>query len=192
MRDIVTTTNPEYMYLVEGGRWLLVAYSTGSVTYFDLDASKSTEIILIPDQFDYLYRRSVSMAIDRDCDSPFLTFNLVLTFCANSTLVRTPEEQGIQIWRVTLALDNQQQGIGLTTFRLASFPLEYFIRRVYTSSICGPHLAISFICDAHHNHNQLTFVIDWKRAHGGLPDYPRHLIRSRRRNEPVCLAFLIF
>ncbi|KIM36620.1 hypothetical protein M413DRAFT_285781 [Hebeloma cylindrosporum] len=42
------------MYLMEGGRWLLLAADTGSITYFDLDASTPTETILIPDQFDPL------------------------------------------------------------------------------------------------------------------------------------------
>lgn len=41
---------PDCMHLVEGGRWVLGASDTGSVTYLDLDVFPITEIVLIQDQ----------------------------------------------------------------------------------------------------------------------------------------------
>jgi len=170
------------MYLVEGGRWLLVASNTGSVSYFDLDASTPIESILIPDQFDYISKSRISMAIDRDCDSALLTFNLLVARCSNSTDEDTPtfdyKEHGIQVWRVALALDDKQQGIGFTAVHLASFPLERSITRVYALSIRGSYLALllNLTYNVHVCESRFAFVIDWKLANGDLRNYPRRLV----------------
>jgi len=171
----------EYVYLVEGGRWLLVVSKTGSIAYFDLDCTTPTKCILIPDQFDERFSTGLSMTIDRDCDSAFLMFNLAVSF-------RLSNEYVVHIWRVALARDDQQQGIGLTAIHLASFPLEHSIKAVYALSMRGPHLAVLGLAS---ELSRLTFVIDWKKANGDLPNYPRRLIRPLHGMKPVWLAFLI-
>jgi len=182
-RTITTTTNPKCMYLVEGGRWLLFATDNGSIAYFDLDTSTPTESILTPDQFDDRPTH-VSMTIDRDSNSAFLTFNLVVSFCFTDTLLHP---NGIQIWRVELVLDDQQQGNGLTAIRLASIPVEDSILLMSAMSICGPHLAFSVLSL---EFEYLSFIINWKQADGEAR-YPRRLIRSPHGTELVCLALLI-
>ncbi|KIM36606.1 hypothetical protein M413DRAFT_448967, partial [Hebeloma cylindrosporum] len=73
-RNFVTSNIPKCMYLLEGGRWLLLASHTGSVTYFDLDAQIPSERILIPGQVNPESETDIKMAIDRDNTSPFLLF----------------------------------------------------------------------------------------------------------------------
>ena len=197
-RDIKTTNPAKHMYLVEGGRWLLVASDTGCITYFDLDASTPTECILIPEQFDPLVPEQfdpraeihVVMAIDRDNDSAFLAFNLAVSFSLTNTPPPDPEAQGVQIWRVELTLDDEQRGIGLTAKHLASFPFEPSIDRILCQSISGPHLALTLLV-AEHDDFQLTFIIDWKQADGDQTDYPRRLVHPPDGKEPVCLVLLI-
>jgi hypothetical protein len=89
---------------------------------------------------------------------------------------------------VALALDDQQQGIGLAATHLASIPSEPSIMRFHALSIRGPHLAFSFF-SLGHDDLQLTFVINWKQANGDLPNYPRRLIHPPHGKEPVGLAF---
>jgi len=197
-REIETTNPAKCVYLVEGGRWLLVASDTGCITYFDLDASTPTESILIPDQFDLLLpdrsdpfsEVKVVMVIDRDSDSAFLAFNLAVSFCLTDTPLPGPKAQSVQIWRVALALDDQQRGIGLTAEHLASFPLEPSVDGIFCQSLRGPHVALSLL-SAEHEDCQLTFIIDWKQADGDQTNYPRHLLHPPYGKEPVCLILLI-
>ena len=149
--EIRTTHTAQCMYLVEGGRWLLFTSNTGCITYFDLDAPMLTESTLIPDQFDPLLMNQlhpyaeihIVMAIDRDNDSTLLAFNLAVSFCSFDNPPPNPKAQGVQIWRVELALNDQQQGIGLTAKHLASFPLEPSIAQIFCQSIHGPYVALS-------------------------------------------------
>ena len=196
-REIETTNPAKCIYLVEGGRWLLIASDTGCITYFDLDASTPTESILIPDQFDPLPDRSgplseikVVMAIDRASDSAFLAFNLAVSFCLIETPPPDPKAQSVQIWRVALALDDQQQSIGLTAEYLASFPLEPSVEGIFCQSIRGPYIALSLL-SVEHEDCQLTFIINWKQADGDQTNYPRRLLHPPYGKEPVCAVFLI-
>ncbi|KIM34772.1 hypothetical protein M413DRAFT_404508 [Hebeloma cylindrosporum] len=183
-REIVTTSNPSCMYMVEGGRWFLVASDMGSISYFDLEASDPTENILTPEQFQTKSATQVTMAIDFDSESTFLAFNLVVSYCSMS---RELEEHKIQFWRVSLTLDDQQRGVGLSAKRLAAFPQELSINRIRSISLRGPHLALSVYC-SHYVENLRTFIIDWKRADGDSTDYPRRLLHPSYG--PVCEHFI--
>ncbi|KIM44241.1 hypothetical protein M413DRAFT_377623 [Hebeloma cylindrosporum] len=174
-RELVTTSNPSCMYMVEGGRWFLVASDMGSISYFDLEASDPTEIPLVPKQFQDKTTGFVTMAVDVDHDSSFLAFNLVVSYCLMARPVRDSKQHRIQIWRVTLTLDEQQRGIGLSAKHLASFPQELPIRRVWALSLRGPHLALSVVCPGY-DESQRTFVIDWKQADGESTNYSRRLL----------------
>ena len=185
-RKIKRAHRARCMYLVEGGRWLLFASNTGCITYFDLDASKLTERILIPDQIDGYAKNCIAMAIDRDNDSALLAFKLAVSFCLIDTPPPYPKAQGVRIWRVELALNGQQRGIGLTAEHLASFPLEPSVTKIFCQSIGGPYVAL-FIG---YENCQQTSIIDWKQADGDQMNYPRRLLHLPSGEEPVCLIFL--
>lgn len=177
VREVLTTTTriSECTRLVEGGRWFLVASGTGSITYFDLDASPITEGVLIPDQHPSLdIMMWTHMAVDVDRDSAFLSFNLALSFCTPDT-VTYPTQHCIQIWEVVLLHDAQQRGIELAAERLASFPQEPLIGRVRSLSLCGPHIALSVFC-RESEYPERAFVIDWLQANGDTTDYRRRLV----------------
>ena len=168
------------MHLVEGGRWLLVASDTGCISYFDLEASDPTEITLTPKQFQGKSLTQVKMAIDFDSESSFLTFNLAVSYCL---VLPDPEEHKIQIWKVSLTLDDHQRGVGLSAEHLASFPQEMSIIRVFALSLRGSQLALSGFC-SEYNEPRRTFVIDWKKADGDSTNYSRRLLHPCYG--PVC------
>lgn len=177
VREVATTKTriAECTRLVEGGRWLLGASATGSVTYFDLDASPITESVLIPDQHPSLkIMMWTHMSVDVDRDSAFLAFNLAMSFCTPD-IVTHPTQHCIQIWKVVLLRDAQQRGIGLAAERLASFPQEPLIGSVHSLSLCGPHIALSVFC-RESKYPKRAFVIDWLQANGDTTDYRRRLV----------------
>jgi hypothetical protein len=192
-REIETTNPAKCIHLVEGGRWLLVASETGCITYLDLDASTPTESILIPDQFEppirvlYLPEIKVKMSIDMDNDSAFLSFNLLLSISIDDT-PPDPKAHGVQIWKVSLALNDQQQGVGLKAEQLASFPLEPTVNAIFCQSILGDHLALTLLSDQHEE-STLTFVIEWKQADGDRTNYVRRLLNPRYGKATVCFPF---
>lgn len=67
--------------LINGGRWLLITYTTGSVAYYDLDGRDSSEgRLLIPEQlgFSLGFMHDIFLDVDIDDKSPLLTFNLAM------------------------------------------------------------------------------------------------------------------
>ncbi|KIM44245.1 hypothetical protein M413DRAFT_377682 [Hebeloma cylindrosporum] len=189
-REIVTTSNPSCMYMVEGGRWFLVASDMGSISYFDLEASDPTEISLVPKQFQDKTTGFVAMAIDVDHGSSFLAFNLVVSYSLSGRPVHDFKHHRVQLWKVSLTLDEQQRGIGLSAEHLASFPQELDIWRVWALSLHGTHLALSVTCPEYDERHR-TFVIDWKQADGDSTNYSRRLLHPcYGQVTTVCLRFL--
>ena len=176
-RTVTSANEAIGLWLVEGGRWLLVVSQTGSVTYLDLDSPIITEAILIPDQIDdpapMVWRDiRLKMAIDMDRTSPFLAFNIAFSLCSFEDA--RPGEHKIQIWHVDLVLDERQRGVGLTCKHVATFPLETDVYLLNALSLLGPHLAFSVHCLGYEEPEK-TFIVDWYRANG-MSNYPRRLI----------------
>ena len=149
-----TTATPKCMYLVEGGRLRMpqrqVPLPTPHCRHWHTHRKHPHTA-----QFES-YR--VYMAIDRDFDSLFLTFNFAVAFFASTdSAPLNHKKHHIQIWRVTLALDDQQHGIGLTAVHLVSFLLEHANIRVFALSILGPHLALSLFSFSRRRCRQFTF-----------------------------------
>ena len=161
--------------MLEGGRWLLTMFTTGAVTYYDLDAPVITENILIPDQFDPKNRSTFRMAVAIDQESLFLAFNLALSFCSAQAPTANPKEHCIQIWKVVLVLNGQQRGVGLRSVLLASFPQEPLIEKIYILSLLGSHVAFTAECSECYQPEQ-TFIVNWKMANGKSVNFPRQLL----------------
>ena len=167
VQEVVTTKTriPNSIDLMEGRCWLLDISDTGSVTYFDLDASPITEKILIPNQFpsikSAMWDQVVHMAVDVDRNLDFLTFNLALSFF---TLTH-PMQHSVQIWKVILLHHDQQHRVGLTAECLASFPQEPLVCCIDSLSLCGPHIALSVFGEGL-EYPRCIFIINWLQANG--------------------------
>ena len=122
-----------------------------------------------------------------DNDSAFLAFSLFLSICIDDT-PPDPKAQGVQVWKVSLALNDQQQGVRLVAEQLASFPLEPTVSAIFCQSILGDHLAFTLLSDQHEE-STLTFVIEWKQADGDLTNYPRRLLNPKYGKATVCVLF---
>ncbi|KDR66378.1 hypothetical protein GALMADRAFT_1158987 [Galerina marginata CBS 339.88] len=159
-RDIIGQEAAAFQ-LVEGGRWLLLATRTGSITYHDLDHPDIPERVLIPDQVEWHDTLGVSMDVDIDETEPVLTFNLALS-------VKRPKchnAPGIvfgQIFRVHLEFHDGQQEHTLQFRQLVFFPLR---RHGYISSLSLLGRFVAFYhMNLERNLPPRIVVIDWLDA----------------------------
>jgi len=125
--------------LIDGGRWLLTASGTGSVSYHDLDARQPVKTLLIQDQVEYLpdFKHVTRMALDICNKSTLLSFNPVLY--SSRSARRSTRTQIVQVWHVTLQLD-QNDGASLSAVLLSSFHCED-CGRLESISILGKFIA---------------------------------------------------
>jgi len=164
-------------HLVEGGRWLLVVAETGSISYFDLEDPRMEERVLVPDQISVGRNVRISMDVDVDPEEPILTFNIGLditeksgwfpSFPGNHIIYSTPflgpedpPTATIQIIRVTLELDTDNRGIGLSATVLATFSRE--TGKVQSISLIGR--AISYLMNCPDAFFSYVVVINWVNA----------------------------
>ncbi|KAF8804073.1 hypothetical protein BYT27DRAFT_7108150, partial [Phlegmacium glaucopus] len=169
-RNISIEEGPTSEYLVKGGRWLLVATSTGSVSYYDLDAQIPTVMPLISRQKAIA---TTLMSVDVDAESPYLRFNIALFLIASTCPSIHSVEISAEIWQVTLVLDHHQRGTGLSATLLASFPLDPNIDICPCLSLRGQFVAFS-ICTR--SDLCYTVVVDWARANGTSLTYPMRIL----------------
>ncbi|KAF8186783.1 hypothetical protein BJ912DRAFT_452300 [Pholiota molesta] len=123
----------DHVTLVNGGRWLLLAYTTGSVAYYDLDAQEPMKRVLISEQSE-ICSAYVIVDIDIDNESASLSFNLAMvrTSTGHSPLA--------QVWRVNLYIDDAH-GASLSAALLSCFHVEVY--GILTSlSILGQSIAV--------------------------------------------------
>lgn len=162
----------DFVYLVKGGRWLLVATQAGAVKYYDLDAEVITGVALIPDQtFIAATAHSATlMSVDVDQDSPVLSFRLAFALCGFGP------SASFQIWQINPMLDDSQRAIGLTATLLASLAQPPDIVIVLAISLLRNQLAFNGILLA--NNEMFAFVMDWRQGNGTTSTYNRRMITT--------------
>ncbi|PPQ94545.1 hypothetical protein CVT25_011964 [Psilocybe cyanescens] len=175
-RTFVTINNnakTEMVHLIKGGRWLLVTDQTAAVTYYDLDAETISGVQLIDDQkprFDFL------MAIDYNMHSPFLEFMIAFSLHDTPAWIYStdsrPYQPTIQIWRVSVVLDDTRHVVGLAATWIASFPHRPEIIMPTSLSLLGPNIAFNAI----NGLEIYTFVVDWTQASGNAFKYPWRVV----------------
>ncbi|KIM39644.1 hypothetical protein M413DRAFT_29339 [Hebeloma cylindrosporum] len=155
--------------LINGGRWLLTACYFGSVSYYDLDSQTPVKRLLIPrikDQFSSFH--TVVMAVDIDDESPVLSFNVALYLERNSDRAAhlSPRIQIVQVWHITLELDDQNRGTRLSATRLSLFLREnYGLLRFM--SLLGGSIAFGVEGTREDYGFQVTHhlaIVDWAEA----------------------------
>ncbi|TFK72870.1 hypothetical protein BDN72DRAFT_876262 [Pluteus cervinus] len=160
--------------LVPGGRWLLISTRHGSVKYYDLSTQDHIGRILIPRR----YIKSKSwMSIDVDMNSPTLQFNLALI---NLDLKvhwdgRSNSQSQIEIWGISLVVDESGRGIGLSAGHEArsSFLQEPKGEINFnTTSLVGDYL--SYGISEQSVWAEFLCLVKWKDICG--PNYPKRII----------------
>ncbi len=167
-------------HLIEGGRWLLVGTTFGSVMYFDLDAQDISGVTLVPTSFTESSRVEIRIAIDMISDCEYLTFNLAILAHLRRPPASSPEVQDpslfvrvVQVYRVTLDVSSHAGVTGLIAQQLSSFQEEYSGRCV-SFGFRGNHVAYSL---SHIDHRNIT-VVDWTRCHSMSLFYERKVLPS--------------
>lgn len=162
----------DMMHLINGGRWLLVTEKTAAVTYYDLDTDTISGVPLIPAQMELTNARPILMSIDLDTHSPFLQFTIAFSLDNGGTRKQSTNSaesrRWVQIWRVSVALDDSQHAVGLTATCLASFPHRPEIRFVISLSLLGPNIAFTSTTGM----IIYAFVVDWTQANVSPLTYP--------------------
>ncbi|KAF8968845.1 hypothetical protein BDZ97DRAFT_2056242 [Flammula alnicola] len=191
----IPTEKAETKHLVKGGRWLLIATSTGSVIYYDLESSTNIGTLLTPSKFGH--EESVLqtlMSVDIDESSPTLTFNLALSFMGDKFLDDWGDVNNdpplepvrmIKIWRIALVLDDKQHGAGLSAKYLASFPHHPFVSDLYSLSLLGSHVAFTVFCSE--DNKEYSIVVDWARANGTSSKYPKRILSQPNGSRSIYL-----
>jgi len=115
------------VYLVEGGRFLLVGNKSGAVNYYDLSAHVITPSTLVQQPSDEEVGE-MKISVDVDFDVEFLSFRLgILTRSKSHPYVPNASLSicRIQVWQVTSSIDENGLVNGLSSERKASFLEEY-------------------------------------------------------------------
>ena len=165
---IFAAYQPEIMHLIKGGRWLLVTSDrTGSVTYYDLDARTILGVPLIPGQIPDCGSENADIAIDFHDESPMLSFTIALSLADRSEAVQSFERysyETVQIWKVSLVLNESNKGVGLEARQLACFPHRPMINTVMTISLLGSTIAFRAYPYPIRNRSAYIYVVDWIHA----------------------------
>ena len=165
---VFAANQPKIMHLVKGGRWLLVtSHQTGSVTYYDLDAETIVGTPLIPDQIPYCGSKNVHIAIDFQDESPMLSFTIALSLADRSEAIQSLERHSyetVQIWKVSLVLNESNKGVGLEAKQVACFPHRPVINTVMAISLLGSTIAFRAYPYPIRNRSAYIYVVDWIHA----------------------------
>ncbi|KIM41965.1 hypothetical protein M413DRAFT_27502 [Hebeloma cylindrosporum] len=178
------------MTLINGGRWLLVVSSSGSVSYYDLEIREPVKRLLIPADRLHAwgdYSRSgvsAKIAVDMDNESALLSFNLALY--TRKTYTYKTRIDLIQVWHVTLKPDNQNGGSRLVATFLCSFPYDYY-RTLGSLSLLGNLVAFGTGPEYYEPCAPSAYVaiVDWttilnpsRKRHATSSSYLRKIIRT--------------
>jgi len=172
--------------LVEGGRWLLVGTTFGSVQYYDLDALNISATSLIPPPFDG--RAEMRISIDMDAITESLTFHLgILTRRRpGGNDPEYPHSPGyaarwIQVWQVATEIDSHGNVKGLKSELKSSFCEEYE-PACFSFRIQGQFVTYSLFCSDrygpfHRGHKIIIF--DWTTCTSTSMNYTRKIIPNK-------------
>ena len=173
--------SPCHVYLVEGGRWLLIGTRFGAVQYYDLNAITISASTLIPSIFNSC--AEIWMSVDLDSAAESFAFYLgILTRRRPDNLAGSPHHphnaRWIQIWRVTAKVESNDV-TGLNSELQCSFCEEYepacFAFRLrgqlVSYSLFYSHLQVGPI-----NNGHKIIIVDWKSSDLIGLNYPRKII----------------
>ncbi|CAA7268981.1 unnamed protein product [Cyclocybe aegerita] len=159
------------MHLVKGGRWLLLVLYNGSIQCCDLEGKNPSPKALIPHPFDSDNTTAgVHFSFDMVSTTPTLTFNIALGFRDG---LSDDAINFLQVWQVSVILDEQGNGMDLRTCLLSSF-VQKIGGSVHAIAISGPHLAYAFVPRGQ-TLPRFIFVVDWSSVNGKMTQFPQRI-----------------
>ncbi|KAJ3500062.1 hypothetical protein NLJ89_g9957 [Agrocybe chaxingu] len=178
------------LYLVPGGRWLLVATRKGTVDYYDLDTPNPSPRVLVPPQFGSSADAMLHMSVDVDMVDESGTDCLPLSFNVGLLHQRRdihPDTQQIQIWQVAFKVKNEDnESDSLYARCLSDFPDEY-VGQPKLFLLSGPHVAYTARSTSDFG-SSFVAILNWTSLDGGDLNYRRRYISLRDRIDTSCLA----
>jgi hypothetical protein len=186
------------LYLVEGGRWLLVGTRFGAVQYYDLNAVNISAITLIPSLFDGL--AEIWLSADMDSVAESLVFHLgVLTRRRPNTndpaYPHSPRyARWIQVWQITTEVGSNGCVRGLTSELKSSFCEEYE-PTCFSFRLRGRYVAYSlFYSDLQVgplNHGHRVIIVDWTTSNSTSLNYTRKSISTKASVSDPSYLFVV-
>jgi len=179
------------IYLVEGGRWLLVGTRLGSIQYYDLNAVTISASPLIPSPIDG--RSEIRISVDMDSATESLTFLIgVLTRSRSNGDLRSPQ-RWIQVWRVTAEVDSDGHVTGLNAEIRSSFREEYEPACVsfrLRGQLVAYSLFYSYLQVGPFNNGHKIIIVDWKTRNSTSLNYNRKIITGNQADVGSLCSYL--
>lgn len=165
------------IYLVEGGRWLLVGTRLGSIQYYDLNAVTISASPLIPSPIDG--QSEIQISVDTDSATESLTFLIgVLTRGRSNGDLRSPQ-RWIQVWRVTPEVDPSGYVTGLNAEIQSSFREEHEPACVsfrLRGQLVAYSMFYSYLQVGPFNGGHKIIIVNWKTCNSTSLNYNRKII----------------
>jgi hypothetical protein len=191
------------VHLVEGGRWLLVGTDSGSILYYDLNATAIEPSVLVPTPFDEDTafdedeETEILLSVEMDLEAEYLKFNLgIMTRrmpLTDPDSTQSPRYfRWIQVWQVSSDVDEHGRVKGLRAGRLACFPEEYR-NRCDSFRLQGQHVVYALRTKFGFRDmldGPCIVIVDWTSSNSISLVYPRRVIWRITAEVSSTLLFL--
>jgi hypothetical protein len=168
------------MYLIEGGRWLLVGTRFGSIQYYNLNAVAISAATLIPFPFDGQSETRISVAMASASESLTFHIGVLTSHRPGGDDPRLPlHSRWIQVWRVTTEVNSNGHTIGLNAEILSSFCEEYepaCISFRLQGQLVAYSLFYSYSQFGPMNNRHKIIIVNWKTSNSTSLNYTRKII----------------
>ena len=164
------------LHVLTGGRWVLFAHPSGEVSYCDLETEEFALIPLVPPASKDGSSMVTCMSVDEARESQLLSFNIAITTRPLDPHSCTGGTTRIDIWHVTLLLNDCHDAAGFHSKRISSFPVK--VRgRIVSIFISDCWLACEV--DLVDVVRQQVLIVDWTRANGESAQFSRRTLTIR-------------
>ena len=179
----IDNKRPRCLYLMEGGRFLLVGNKSGAVQYYDLSAQVITPSALVVAPADEEVGE-MKISVDVDLGAEFLSFRLgILTWCKSSSH-HHPHGASfciwrIHVWQVTSSIGESGLVNSLSSELKASF-LEEHQPLCFAFRLQGPYILYSLFYPPTQgslfNSGHRTVIVNWRSPDSTSLLYSRQIV----------------
>jgi len=175
-RTILVNKPVRALHVLTGGRWVLFAHPSGEVSYCDLETEEFVLIPLVPPASKDGSSMVTYMSVDEARESQLLSFNIAMSTRPLDPHSHKSGTTRIDVWQVTLLLNDCHDAAGFHPKRISSFPVRVRAR-IVSISISGRWLACEM--DLVDIMRQQVLIIDWMRANGESAQFLRRTLTIR-------------
>ncbi|KAF4621250.1 hypothetical protein D9613_000052 [Agrocybe pediades] len=177
------------VYLVPGGRWLLVFHFTGEISYHDLDsADYRKKRILVAGDVRLARCNMTFFAVDVSNRTPWQNFKLAQYVAEDPFHLEGDIYRAVRIWDIAFVIEGQTV-TGLRATRLKTILVDPDVVDSHISlSLRDEHLLYAVSPEDERGFEarvQYICVVEWMLIEDGSLDYPRKLIKTDKEADEM-------